>query len=138
MNGDDLIHLASQLVANATFGHAEARFRSSVSRAYYGAYHWAVLVLKEFKVTVPRNANGHEIVHQKLLATKVPIAVEAARLLNDLRRDRNEADYDIDKPRLANMQNAMVCVENASDAVNNLRQCLNGPEREQLEHHFGS
>ena len=39
MNGDDLITLAGNLVANQALGNSEARYRSSVSRAYYGAFH---------------------------------------------------------------------------------------------------
>lgn len=39
MTGSDLIALASHLVANTAFGNAEARYRSAISRAYYGAFH---------------------------------------------------------------------------------------------------
>jgi hypothetical protein len=88
MTGDDLIFLASNLTANSALGNAECRYRSAISRAYYGAYHLIVSFLKELaaqkelagiNLHVPENHRGHEEAYRLLFATSVPEAIEAAR-----------------------------------------------------------
>src|SRR5438045_2836714 len=94
MTGDDLIALAAHLVANSAFGNAEARFRSAVSRAYYGAFHLAVSFLKEVAgIRVLENHTGHDQVCRLLRSTGNTQAIEAAASLAELRTTRNRADY---------------------------------------------
>ena len=47
MTGDDLLFLASNLVANASLGNPASRYRSAVTRTYYGAFHIIVAFLEE-------------------------------------------------------------------------------------------
>ena len=85
MTGDDLIHLAGHLVSNTALGNAEARYRSAVSRAYYGAFHLVTAFLADCNAKVLENHTGHVQAAQILHATGVPDAMEVARLLDDLR-----------------------------------------------------
>jgi uncharacterized protein (UPF0332 family) len=124
MTGDDLIHVAGHLVANTALGNAEARYRSAVSRAYYGAYHKAVELLESCGVRVPENAEAHQFAYARLFATGIPAAIEAARSLNDLRGDRNDADYHLEKPGFDNLRNAQDRVELAHSIRNCLADCI--------------
>jgi hypothetical protein len=138
MTPDDLLHLAGHLVANKALGDAEARLRCAVSRAYYAALHLTINTLEEFSVHIPQNHEGHEQAYRRLFATQLPDAQQAARLLHDLRRDRNEADYRLDRRRFANEANARLAVETASDVRRLLRNCQQEPMRTFLQRHFAT
>ena len=133
MTGNDLISLAGHLIANKAFGNAEARHRSAVSRAYYGAFHLALEFLKlECQTTVKSNHTGHQEASNLFFGTNHPDAQDAARLLDELRSLRNAADYDLHKPRLVSEANARIDVEVASDFVSCLQRCNTEPVRSQI------
>lgn len=120
MTGDDLLFLASNLVANASLGNPESRYRSAISRSYYGAFHIIVAFLEELgsltqlagiDLNVPENHTGHETAYRLMFNTDVPEAVDAARCLNDLRGDRNRADYRLKMKGFDSMANAKEKVE---------------------------
>ena len=137
MTGDDLIFLASLLITHAQFGHAGARYRSAVSRAYYGALHLVLAFLKEgFGVEIVQNANGHNQAFRVLFQTSHTPAVKAARILNDLHGDRIIADYKLDNPKFDNQTNAIDRVEMAAEIRSCLSQCLQEPDRSILAEHF--
>lgn len=138
ITGDDFVELAGNLAANSAFGGSEARFRTAVSRAYYGAFHCAVGVLNELGVRVPQNHTGHVEAYRKLRHCPVSFAMDAASLLDGLRSDRIEADYDLNRLRFSKQINAQLCVESALDAIRNLRECLNEPWRTQLADYFSA
>src|SRR5580704_1421606 len=109
MTGDDFIALASRLLLS-NIGDPEARYRSAVSRAYYGAYHLAIEFLSGIGFRVSGNSECHEEAYRALLNSGNLDAVTAARLLNDLRNSRNEADYRLTKKRLAVEANARAVI----------------------------
>jgi uncharacterized protein (UPF0332 family) len=129
MNGSDLIVLAGALVAQRALGDAEARYRSAISRAYYGAFHLTVAFLAEFNVRIPGNATGHQRAYECLFGTNVDLAKEAARSLNDLRGERISADYKLNVRGLDSQPNAREKVELAITIRQLLEQCRIEPVR---------
>ena len=137
MIGKSFLPLAGHLVANTALGDPEARFRTAVSRAYYGAYHVAVEVLG-LGLRVPKNFAGHEIVCRELRQTNHPSAGLAADLIGDLRTERNKADYDLAEAKFKTQSNAKLSVETAHEAVAALEACLLEPLRSTLVAHFST
>ncbi len=133
---EDILRLAGHLVANSALGDPEARFRCAVSRAYFAAFHLAAGTLEQFGVPVPQNHEGHEQAYRRLFGTGQPEAQQAARLLHDLRRDRNEADYRLERQRFSKEANARLSVEGAFDVKRLLEACRQEPTRSVLEAHF--
>lgn len=127
MTGDDLIGLAGHLIVNKAYGESEARYRSAVSRAYYGAYHLVASFLKELGVTLKENHTGHQEAYEKLFKTGQTDAVAAARLLQDLRHARNDADYKLHINKFKSMQNAKNDVEMAGDCQQCIERCKQEP-----------
>ncbi len=138
MNGEDLLNLASHLIVNTAFGNAEARYRTAISRAYYGAFHIAVDFLKEMGKSVPANHSGHEVVYRLLFNSNVQDAIDAARSLNDLRRDRNRADYDLNRSGFQLPANAMERAELAHKFKLRIDRCRVEPVRSVILATLGS
>ena len=132
MNPEDFVGLAGWLAANSATVNAEARFRSAVSRAYYGAFLYSVRVLSEFGIAVPENHRGHDVAVKTLLDTGHPRAISAARLIGDLRSNRNGADYKLRDSKYRHQRNAMLAVEQAENALIELRACLVEPARTEI------
>jgi hypothetical protein len=57
------------------------------------------------------------------------IIEEVASELNDLRSDRNDADYQLNKTDVQNESTATLIVERARDLITRLRDCRNDPTR---------
>jgi len=94
MNGRDFLPAARRLAG----GSDEADFRSAASRAYYAAFHAARDVLAALRFRVPRADRAHDYLYRRLNNCGVAVVRQAADLLLDLRRLRNEADYDVRPP----------------------------------------
>jgi len=129
ITGRDLIALAGNLAVNPASGSPEARFRSAISRAYYGAFHIAAAFLADCEKGVPENSTGHELAYRRLFNTQIPAVVEAARNLNDLRRERIQADYKLRYAGLDSQQNAKDKVQMAELVRTRLQECLAEPIR---------
>ena len=125
MTGDDLIHLAGHLAVNSRLGRSdEARYRSAVSRAYYGAFHLVCAFLdKHCGLAVLRNHHGHRQAFEMLTGLSNPAAVESARLLEDLRHERNRADYNLLVSSFRDAEIARQCVEMADSIRSALELC---------------
>ena len=132
MNGRDFIEFAGAPVANPHLSKPAARYRTAISRSYYGAFHCAVELLAEFGVMINRNHTAHQEVYARLFQTNLAEAQEAANLLNDLRGERNRADYRFDLPAPENAATAKSCVESAHDILACAEECLKEPLRSQL------
>jgi len=133
MTGNDLIHLAGHLIANTALGDAEARHRSAVSRAYYGAFHLASAFLADCGTRILSNHTGHVQAARILQANGHPDVVEASRLLDDLRTARNEADDNLQKKRLASRASAQADVEMAAELQICLERCRKEPAFSQIK-----
>ncbi len=94
--GEEFLRLAEQYVQ----GQSEAEWRSAVSRAYYAAFHVVREFLGDLGFETPRADQAHAYLWRRLgNCGHVPLALAGSRL-NQLRGERNRADYDLN-PDLA-------------------------------------
>ena len=92
MNPRDFLDVANALIVGAT----EAAWRSAVSRAYYAAFHAARRLLRDLGFRTPRADQAHAYLWLRLSNCGDAQMVTAGQKLQDLRGERNRADYDID------------------------------------------
>jgi uncharacterized protein (UPF0332 family) len=90
MDFRDYLPLARAL-ANGT---TEGEWRSGCSRGYYAAFHVARRLLLDLGFRVPRADRAHGYLWLRLSNAGVAEVRDAGSRLNDLRRERNRADYD--------------------------------------------
>ncbi len=90
MNFRDYLVLARTLARGAT----EAEWRSATSRAYYAAFHVARSLLVALSFRVPHGDRAHGYLWMRLSNAGHTATIQAGRDLNDLRQERNRADYD--------------------------------------------
>lgn len=116
MDGQAFLDFARELASSGD----EERRRTSVSRAYYGAYHVAIGFVRSCGVTVPKRD-----VHIKLQwclqqagerTSQIEIA-KAGGKLGDLRTERNKADYDLDDTSIAKVSNVLKAVRKAEQVI---------------------
>jgi uncharacterized protein (UPF0332 family) len=91
MNGRDFLRSARGLAA----GPDEPDWRSGVSRNYHAAFHVARDLLAALQFWTPRADRTHNFLYDRLNNSGDPVAVDMASVVNDLRRLRNEFDYDV-------------------------------------------
>jgi uncharacterized protein (UPF0332 family) len=94
VNGRDFL-LAAKLLLPATL---EAAWRSAVSRAYYAAFHVARQLLEDLGFRVPFGERAHAYLWLRLYNGGHPQIRLAGQRLNDLRTERNRADYELRRP----------------------------------------
>jgi uncharacterized protein (UPF0332 family) len=124
ISGDHILELAGRLAKNSSLGDEEARCRSAISRAYYAAFHFAKAFLQEFEITVSTGPSGHGAVFRCLFNCGFATAQSAANMLDDLRRVRNHADYDLNLAGFESCDAAKFHVEQASKIKADLQVCL--------------
>jgi uncharacterized protein (UPF0332 family) len=91
MTGRDFLPLATRLATGTT----EAEWRTSVSRAYYAAFHHARELLTALGFVVPRDEKAHPYLYLRLNNCGHAHVQNAASDLHALRRRRNQGDYDL-------------------------------------------
>ena len=91
MGSDEFLALAVELAAAGS----EARQRTAVSRAYYGAFHFAKELLTAAGIILPDTAEAHRKIQLCLKESRVDDARRAGDKLELLRGQRNRADYDL-------------------------------------------
>ena len=91
MTGREFLTLAMFLASR----NDEAAWRSSISRGYYAAFHVARQLLDDLGFNVPHADRAHAYLWFRLQNTGVPSVDRAGNLLQDLRSERNTADYDL-------------------------------------------
>ncbi len=91
MNPRDFLDQAGEWVS----GVNEADWRSSVSRAYYAAFHVGRGLFADTGFTVPNGPNSHGYVWLRLANAGRAEIVQIGNALNSLRGLRNRADYDL-------------------------------------------
>jgi uncharacterized protein (UPF0332 family) len=111
MNPHDILDVADTLIMGLT----EAEWRAAVSRAYYATFHVARQLFQQCGFQVPHADQAHAYLWLRL-ANAGPLDVRKAGLdLNDLRRNRNWADYDLQRPLFHTT--AMGHVQAATDII---------------------
>jgi uncharacterized protein (UPF0332 family) len=91
MNARDFLSVAKAWLADTT----EASWRSAISRAYYAAFHVARELLDGLRFMVPQGDRAHAYLWLRLSNCGDPHLEDTGQRLNDLRRWRNRADYDM-------------------------------------------
>lgn len=121
----DFLELAARLMADGT----EAAYRTAVSRAYYGAFHAAVMLIKEMGVSLPIGPESHQKVRYCLMESGEAAGVQAGDSLQILRQDRNRADYDLDASVAFSAHSALLRINRARAVIGLLQQCRAEPAR---------
>jgi len=124
MTGRDFIACAGRLARNS----AEAELRSAVSRAYYGAFHEARVLLRDSGIRLPRTEQVHIKIVYCLQDCDDPVAEDAGHLLDRLRDQRTVADYELDDPRFANAKKVRWEVAQAQHIIDCLDRCRKSAE----------
>ena len=126
MNVLDFLELAESWVNRST----EAEWRSAVSRAYYSLFHVARQFLLQCGFEVRKGDQAHADLWRRLCNCGVPEVQHAGRELQNLRGDRNTADYDT---HVAFPQaHSKAAVELARETVEVLRRAAVEPQRSQM------
>jgi uncharacterized protein (UPF0332 family) len=94
-NPEDFLSLANEIF-NGT-GYENARYRTTVSRAYYAAHLISKKIFEEMgKKFEIKNPKDEGIVHQMVIYALIRVNEPTAIVLKNLRKIRNKADYDLD------------------------------------------
>ena len=101
----EFIHLAHELAHKFK---TEAAFRSAISRSYYGLYNLMSRFLVNNNIALPDAAKAHDLTYKYLHNCAFPQVRNLAKILDDLRVQRNDADYHLEliqynDPNLARM-----------------------------------
>jgi uncharacterized protein (UPF0332 family) len=126
MDPRDFLVLAQQLAVGTT----ESAWRSAVSRAYYAAFHVARQLMLDLHFRVPQADRAHAYLWLRLANCGDPQIQQAGADLNDLRRDRNGADYDLG--RLMRLRVAQTDVQAAARIIHTLDTAAIEPTRSQI------
>ena len=95
-----------------------AAIRSAVSREYYALYHVIAGRLVTAGIRLPvKKAECHELVYRILSGARADELKTIAVSLNDLRHQRNLADYDLDNELIESLDNAKSIVEKTSKRI---------------------
>lgn len=105
------------LADNLTIPHAtDSELRSSVSRAYYGCFGTLRRYCRNNKLITPQEDSGSEVhwkVINSLLTSTDPDEFLIGEILNNLRKERNKADYRLDY--VTSFKKSQEIVEDAKD-----------------------
>ena len=119
----DLLRLAEKL----SVGASESEWRCAVSRAYYAAFHHARDLLQALGFEVSRGELAHAFLWKRLQGCGNPSLGLAGSDLNQLRGQRNRADYDLAGD--VSRRTAMTAVETAT-AIFQIFDALTPDDRE--------
>ncbi len=95
MEGKEFLELAKKLQNS----EVEAERRTSVSRAYYAIFNHIKSFLNSNNIKLTGAAQAHERAHQYLFNSGIEEAEDLADTLNNLRKRRNDADYELISPK---------------------------------------
>jgi uncharacterized protein (UPF0332 family) len=118
MSPNEFITVATQFLA----GDGEGRWRSAVSRAYYGAFHVGRELLSACGVVIRIDTVAHRNVRWCFANSGERSLENAAKLLDTLREARNDADYELSSTQFNARANAKAEVERAIEIVTLLAQ----------------
>jgi uncharacterized protein (UPF0332 family) len=94
MNPREFLDVAGDLAV----GWREGDWRSAVSRAYYAVFHVARTLLRQAGFVVPQGEQAHGYLWLRLSNSGHTDVQQTGTDLKELRRARNWADYDLDRP----------------------------------------
>jgi len=103
----------------------EADWRSAISRGYYAAFHVANDFMRRCGFSAPQGGDAHGYAWIRLSNSKDVRLAKAGRDLNDLRQERNAADYGLSQPVVQKQAAHLVRV--AETIVSTLDQAAASP-----------
>ena len=121
MNPRDFLTVADALI----LGDSEAEWRTALSRAYYATFHVARNLLRQCGFVIPQSEQAHAYLGLRLANCGHPDIVQGGKDLIDLRRQRNRANYDLD--RTLEQKSAVRHVLLAADIISLLEQAATEP-----------
>jgi uncharacterized protein (UPF0332 family) len=92
-HGKEFLGVAEHLLQQGN--HREAFFRSAISRAYYAAFNYVLFVLRQGRVEIPFTGQAHVKLPQCLQNSTNDILRSIGRIINDLKKSRRKADYEL-------------------------------------------
>jgi hypothetical protein len=129
MHADEFIAFASSIAARNS-ANAVA-YRSSVSRAYYGAYHLSVRFVEQWFYC--KTDNQHLWVQRHFYNCKHPVAHAVGVALGNLHESRKDADYELDDGNQDTQSAALACVGRADEIRKQLLLCASDANQIQAE-----
>ena len=114
MDARDFQALAVDL---AEFGWRSSHFRTAIGRAYYAAFNIGAEFLRAQQLNVPRSGWGHKYVSRALGSSGNLSVRRAGQQLNDLRTQRNRADYDMRREDVEKRATARLNVAQAARII---------------------
>ena len=128
MSGREFLQVAKKLSRSK----GEASLRSAISRAYYALFNVASQYLGELGFTVEKGPGGHGHMHYRLSNSGVEQMIKFSQVLNAMRRQRNNADYDMNAKDFQNQTTCALWIARAELAVTLLDKCDKEPLRSQV------
>jgi len=119
MDPRDFLDVALLLSGEAKDAPGEAKYRSAVGRAYYALHNVVTQVLAEIGFNLRRDPSGHAKASRYLVNSKLPDAIQVGKILESLRDERNEADYNMTAPGFEQRAAVSACLR-AKTAVDAL------------------
>jgi len=130
MDPRDFNIVASKLALGKT--SIEAEYRSSISRAYYAAYHVCAEILDCLGIKVSTGLDAYSEVFSNLSTSHDKQLKFVGSQLGTLKSDRIKADYRLSEKGFATHEKAKAVVGQASRMIQLLDECKNAePERKE-------
>ena len=123
------LYLAQRL---AEHGAYPVEFRSAISRAYYAAFHFGLILLREMDFSIVQNASAHEKVYQHLNNSGDDELAKAASKMNDLRTRRIHADYKLNRSDVEEKKNARMFVQQAARLIETIEKRCHSEKRSEI------
>jgi uncharacterized protein (UPF0332 family) len=118
MRAKEFAVVASRLSQIPAAGPAD--FRTSISRAYYAAFHVAVEALTQIGAVLHAGPGGHSEVANCLIASGDDAVRDAGRAMSDLHTRRIHADYRMARTDVETRTSAQSACEIAHDIIREL------------------
>ena len=128
MNPRDFQELAAKLAG----GSRPSEFRTSISRAYYAAFHVAAELLTSAGFHVPSGPGAHGEVARLLMNSSDQELQNVGVDLSDFRQMRNMADYQLRKTSVETISAARSSVQKAALMIRILDACQKEPQRSRI------
>ena len=129
MNPKEFQHLALRLAEHGAF---PSEFRTAISRAYYAVYNIGINLLKELGFTIANNDQAHKQVYYHFNNSGDSELIEVATKIDDLRTQRNHADYHLERDDVEKKYNAKAHAYSADRLIKTMEKQCTGENRSQI------
>lgn len=128
MQGQDFLVVAKNLIKS----QFEASIRTAISRAYYAVLNSANELLLDLGFSVERGPGVHGQVRNRLANCGVETLADFQAIFDELRAQRNDADYNMKSKEFHDQTICALRVARAALAINLLADCNKEPLRSQI------